>query len=386
MAAALRSSHWGGSLERIRSTIRGQGHWGGAMHRTIRQYLSLTFGGFFVFIGLVLLNPRLARGQEPPGISRGARAVFGQVLTEGEAAIPSGVTIVIEARGGNRSDEIHPDAQGRFEIPDLIRQTYVLTVRAEGFYPQELFLDLKSGGDEPVKVQIVLHRAPRTKSSAPPPALTDLSAPKDARKLFQQGVHSLQANRVDEARAKFQKAIAEYPCYARARTGLASIEIAARDLDGAAGNLREAVRCDPGFPDACALLGKVLNNQKKFAESEGILNQGLRLSPDAWELYDQLATAHYNQGQYGKAQDEWLRVLALDPAPPAELHAKLAAVYVRVGARDQAYAQMQAYLRAEPKGRFASAFKAAMPRLQTSGTRAATSPQPEPDQPAIPNP
>ena len=310
----------------------------------------------------------------------------GQVVTEGEVAIPSGVTIVIEARDGKRSDEIHPDAQGRFEIPDLIRQTYVLLVRAEGFYPQELFLDLKSGGDEPVTVQIVLHRAPRSKSSAPLPALTDLSAPKNAHKLFQKGVLALQSNRVQEARERFQKAVADYPCYARARTGLASIQIAARDLESAAANLREAVRCDPGFPDACALLGKVLNNQKKFAESAEIIEQGLRLSPDAWELYDQLATAHYNQGQYANAQEEWVRVLALDPAPPAELHAKLAAVYLRGGARDKAYTEMQAYLRADPAGRFASEFKTLMPRLEASGARAGATSSPQLDPPVIPNP
>jgi tetratricopeptide (TPR) repeat protein len=310
--------------------------------------------------------------------------VSGQVVTEGEAAITSGVTIVIETRDGKRSDEIHPDAQGRFEVLDLIRQTYVMTIRAEGFYPQELFLDLKDGGNEAVTLQIVLHRAPRRKTTSPMPALTDLSAPKNARKLFQKAVLALQANRVDDAREKFQKTIAVYPCYARALTGLSSIQIAARDLDSAAANLHQAVRCDPGFPDACALLGKVLNNQKKFAESEEILQQGLRLSPDAWQLYDQLATAHYNQRQYGKAQEEWLRVLALDPMPPAELHAKLAAVYLQGGARDKAYAEMQAYLRAEPTGRFAPTFKAMMPRLAASGAHGAASPQPE--QPPIPNP
>ena len=357
------------------------------MHRGSKTRRSRTVALSILLATLGSFNPRSARGQEPQGLpGRGVRTVSGEVVTEGEAAIPSGVTIVIEARDGKRSGEIHPDAQGRFEIRDLIRQTYVMTIRAEGFHSQERFLDLKDGGDGPLTLQIMLARAPSMKASSALPALTDLSAPKSARKLFQQGVHSLQANDVDEARAKFQKAIAEYPCYARARTGLASIQIAARDLEGVAANLREAVRCDPGFPDACALLGKVLNNQKKFAESEEILNRGLRLSPDAWPLHDQLATAHYNLGQYAKAEEEWLRVLALDPAPPAELHAKLAAVYIRGGARDKAYAEMQAYLRADPNGRFASAFKAIMPRLETSGAQAATSPQPEAVQPPIPDP
>jgi len=355
------------------------------MRRRFPKRLPHMLAGFALLLALQFLNARAAYGQEAKGMAtRGVRTVSGQVVTEGEAPIPSGVTIIVETRDGKRSAEIHPDTQGRFQIPDLVRQTYVMTVSAEGFHTQEVFLDLKDGGDGVVTVQIMLTRAPSTKSSPPLPALTDLSAPKNARKLFQKGVHALQAHRVDEAREKFQKAIAEYPCYARALTGLASIQVAARDLDAATANLRQATRCDPGFPDACALLGQVLNNQKKFAESEDILKRGLRLSPDAWPLYDQLATAHYNQGQYAQAQEEWLRVLAIDPSPPGELHAKLAAVYLRGGARDKAYAEMQAYLRAEPEGRFASAFKSMMPRLGASGGQGVASPKPQ--QPTIPNP
>jgi tetratricopeptide (TPR) repeat protein len=346
------------------------------MHQRFPRHLPHTLGGFVLLIALEFLSSRPAQGQE-------FRTVSGQVVTEGEAVISSGVTVVVERRDGKRSTEIHPDAQGRFEVPELRRLTYTLIVTAEGFFPNQVYLDLKDGNG-PVDLRIVMHRTPTRKTTSPLPALTDLSAPKDARKVFQKAVQALKANRLDDARDKFGRAIAEYPCYARARTGLASIQIAARELDAAVANLQEAVRCDPGFPDACALLGKVLNSQKKFGESEEILKQGLRLSPEAWELYDQLATAHYNQGQYGKAQEEWLRVLALDPAPPAEVHAKLAAVYIRGGARDKAYAEMQAYLRAEPTGRFASAFKAMMPRLEATGTQAAASPQPE--QPAIPKP
>jgi len=354
------------------------------MHRRFQRHLPHTLAGIVLLIALEFLSFRSVQGQEAkPAGGRGVRMVSGQVLTEGEAAISSGVTIVVETRDGRRSGEIHPNAQGRFELPELFRQTYVMTVTAEGFFPVQLFLDLKDG-EGPVELQVVMHRAPKRKATSTPPALTDSSAPKDARKEFQKGTHALQANRVDDARKDFEKAISEYPCYARALTGLASIQIAARDLESASANLHQAARCDPGFPDACALLAKVLNNQKKFAESEEFLKQGLRLSPDAWQLYDQLATAHYNEGQYGKAQEEWLRVLEIDPAPPAELHAKLAAVYLQGGARDKAYTEMQSYLRAEPAGRFASTFKAMMARQGPSGAHGATSPQPDPS--AIPNP
>ena len=346
------------------------------MRRRFRKHLPHMLGGFVLLMGLGF-------PASPAAQVRDVRTVSGEVVTEEDAVISSGVTVVVETRDGGPWAQLHPDAQGRFEITNLYRQTYSLTVKAEGFYPTQLYLDLKDGMGL-VAVRVVMHRAPKVKTNSPMPALTDLSAPKNARQAFRKALQALQANRLDEAREKFARAVAEYPCYARARTGLASIQIAARDLEGASANLHEAMRCDPGFPDAFVLLGKVLNSQTKFAESEEILKQGLRLSPEDWQLYDQLATAHYSEGQYGKAQEEWLHVFAIDPAPPAELHAKLAAAYLKGGAHDKAYTQMQAYLQADPKGRFASTFKAMMPRLKPSGPHGDSSPPPE--QPAIPNP
>jgi tetratricopeptide (TPR) repeat protein len=345
------------------------------MHQVFHWRLPRTLGGAALLMALAFLIPQSAKTQM-------SRPVSGQVLTEQDTVIRSGVTIVVARRNGWRSAEIHPDPQGRFEVPNLYRQTYLMTVTAEGFYPVQLYVDLKDGVG-PVTLRIVLTRAPRRKTTKPLPALTDMSAPKNARKVLGKAVQALRANRLDDARSKFESAVAEYPCYARALTGLAAIQIAGHDLDGAAANLRQATRCDPGFPDAFISLGKLLNSQKRFVESEEILEQGLRLSPEAWELHDQLANANYNEGQYSKAEEEWLRVLSIDPAPPAEVHAKLAAVYIRRGARDKAYAEMQAYLHSAPSGRFASEFRAIMPRLEPSGAHGATSPQPEP--PATPD-
>jgi tetratricopeptide (TPR) repeat protein len=346
------------------------------MHPGLLKRLPRTLGGLVLLIVLEFLSPRSAQAQMTVLVS-------GQVVTEEEAVISSGVTVVVEMRDGQRSADLHADSQGRFEVPNLRRETYLMTVSADGFYPNQRYLCLKDGVG-PVTVRIVLTRAPRRKTASPLPALTDMSASKKARKAFERAVQALHANRLDDARKEFEKAVAEHPCYARALTGLAAIQTAARDSDAAAANLRQATQCDPGFPDAFASLGRLLNSQKRFVESEEILKQGLRLSPQAWQLYDQLATAHYSEGQYGKAEEEWLRVLSINSAPPAELHAKLAAVYLQGGARDKAYSEMQAYLHADPNGRFASNFKAMMPRLGPSGVNGVIPPQP--GQPTTPNP
>lgn len=347
------------------------------MHQGLQKRLPRTLGGLVLLIALELLNPRSARAQTTIPVS-------GQVVTEEDAVISSGVTIAIETRDASRLAELHADSQGRFEITTLYRGTYLMTVSADGFYPDQSYLDLKDGGGGPRTVRIVLTRAPRQKTASPLPALTDMSASKEARKAFKKAVKALRANRLDDARKEFERAVAEYPCYARALTGLAAVQTAARDTDAAAANLRRATQCDPGFPDAFASLGRLLNSQERFVESEEILKQGLRLSPRAWELYDQLATAHYSEGRYGKAEEEWLRVLSINSAPPAELHAKLAAVYLQAGARDKAYSEMQAYLHADPKGRFASKIRAMMQNLGPSGANAVIPPQP--GKPVSPNP
>jgi hypothetical protein len=101
-------------------------------------------------------------------------------------------------------------------------------------------------------------------------------------------------------------------------------------------------------------------------------------------LYDQLATAHYCEGQYGKAEEEWLRFLSINSAPPAGLHAKLAAACLQTGARDKAYSEMQAYLHADPNGRFASQFRAMTQGPGSSGANAVI--PPPLGQPVSPNP
>ena len=63
------------------------------------------------------------------------KSVSGQVVTEEDAIITSGVTIIVQSRDGAAVAEVHADSQGRFEVPNLSRQTYLLTVSAQGFSP-----------------------------------------------------------------------------------------------------------------------------------------------------------------------------------------------------------------------------------------------------------
>jgi tetratricopeptide (TPR) repeat protein len=244
---------------------------------------------------------------------------------------------------------------------------YRLIVTAEGFETWQQEIDLGEGANEYI-VRITLSPLNKVKEiAALAPALTDAQAPKTARKEYEKGSRALAARQFDEARTHLEKALSEFPCYARAQTDLAVVLTERRDLQGAEAALRKAMECDPGFPDAYTQLGQLLNAEKKFAESADLLQDGLRRSPGAWQFYYQLATAHYGLKQYSQAEEEYLKVQSLNPNAPAELHVKLADVYFKENAYDKAYAEMQAYLRAEPDGRFAAKIKGIMRQMESSG-------------------
>jgi outer membrane protein assembly factor BamD (BamD/ComL family) len=323
--------------------------------RSARAYISVLF---LLSVGLLASLP--AACQETVVLS-------GQVVTYTGQTVPSGVTITLETESGERAAQTPANTEGRFELANLKKLRYRMTVTAEGFETWQQDLDLGHGASQ-YTVRITLTPLNKIKQiPASAPALTDEQARKTARKEYEKGSRALAARQLDEARTHLEKALSEFPCYARAQTDLAVVLTERRELPGAEAALRQAVQCDPGFPDAYTQLGQLLNAEKKFAESADLLQDGLRRSPGAWQFYYQLAIAHFGLKQYSQAEEEYLKVQSLNPNPPADLHVKLADVYLKENAYDKAYAQMQAYLRAEPEGRFAAKIKAIMRQIEFSG-------------------
>lgn len=332
----------------------------GAEARQPSNHSAIAYLCALFLLSLALLAPLPAACQETVALS-------GQVVTYTGQTIWSGVMITLETEWGERAAQTPPNSAGRFDIAGLKKLRYRLIVTAEGFETWQQDVDLGHGANQyTVRITLTpLNKVKETAASAP--ALTDDQAPKSARKEYEKGLRALAARQLDEARTHLEKALAEFPCYARAQTDLAVVLTERRELPGAEAALHKAVQCDPGFPDAYTQLGQLLNAEKKFAESADLLQDGLRRSPGAWQFYYQLATAHFGLKQYGQAEEEYLKVQSLNPNAPADLHVKLADVYLKENAYDKAYAQMQAYLQAEPEGRFATKIKAVMRQMESSG-------------------
>jgi tetratricopeptide (TPR) repeat protein len=199
------------------------------------------------------------------------------------------------------------------------------------------------------------------------PALTDEAAPRKARKEYEKGSRALKERNLNEARVHLEKATEEYPCFARAQTDLGLTLALLNNVPTAEAALKKSISCDADYLEAYSRLGMLLESNKRHAESEKILEEGIRRSPNSWDLHYQLAATYSGLEQYGKAEEEYLKVRSLNPAPPAELHVRLADLYYRRKEYGKSYGEMQAYLSEEPNGRFATRTKVVMEEMKSSG-------------------
>ena len=77
-------------------------------------------------------------------------------------------------------------------------------------------------------------------------------------------------------------------------------------------------------------------------------------------------------GQFQEAEQAFLKAQSINPSLPPESHLKLADVYLGWKQYEKARAEMQAYLVAEPSGRFAGETRILMKRLESSGMLSST--------------
>ena len=94
-----------------------------------------------------------------------------------------------------------------------------------------------------------------------------------------------------------------------------------------------------------------------------------------------MGIARFGLGQFTEAEQGFLKARSFNPPQHEDIQIKLADVYLKEGQFNKAYAEMQAYLAANPQGRFAEKIKGIMHQMESSGTvqpARAETPSPQP--------
>ncbi len=317
-----------------------------------------------VFLAFVCVLAASAGAQE-------TLQVEGQVLSNQGIPIPTAADVKLETLEGSLVGSRPTDSRGLFSFINVPRGYYRLTASAEGYQTSQQPVDVRRGAGARFMITIMLtpigQSQSRPANNGDTVSVTDLSAPKRARKAFEKGERELSAEKVKEARASFEQAVAEHPCYARAHTRLGVTLEMEGDFAGAESALKKALECDGGYLEAHAQLGILLNHLKRFEESKASLEGAVGRFPASWQLHYQLAAAEYGLGRFREAEQEYLKALSAGKDVNPEIHVRLADVYTRLREHDKAYAELQEYLRASPSGRFAAKVTDVIQRMETEG-------------------
>jgi len=301
---------------------------------------------------------------EDLGLPVGTRTIQGEVRMTDHKPLPSDTKVRLQQTDGRPPAEERVDSSGKFEFGELTRTAYRLTVTAEGYQTVIETIDMTFGVTQQCVVQLV---PIVTKTPPPPGAVTDLAAPKRARREFERGSRELEGGKLEAARKYLEKAVAEDPCYARAQTALGVTLTRQQQWAEAEAAFRKSIKCDGGFLEGYVQLALLLRGQEKYEECSATVAQALRLFPNEWRLHYQLGKAKQSLGDYATAEQEYLKARALNATPPPGIHLQLAVLYRSWKKYDSAQAEMEAYLRADPNGEFAELTRKMLRDLQASG-------------------
>lgn len=281
-----------------------------------------------------------------------------------------GVTVSLDTEEGIPIAKVPASSAGQFEFPNLMKMVYKLSVIADGFEPFQQEVNVTYGATQ-YNINVFLNPLNAKKVPGPPALTSDMNAPKLARKEYEKGEAALKTKNLREARTHLERALAIYPCYARALTDLALIDSQEKKVGNAHDHLQAAIKCDGNFLDSYSMLAQLYRAEGKYKEAEAALQNAIRISPNSWQLYDQLGGLHYTMGRYRDAEQDLVKAQSFNSDLPAEFHATLANVYLKERVFDKAYAEMQTYLQQDPDGKFAPSVRRISSEMVAAGVATA---------------
>jgi Tfp pilus assembly protein PilF len=188
-------------------------------------------------------------------------------------------------------------------------------------------------------------------------SVTSLQVPDDARKEFEKGEKDVHTNHLDSATQHLEKAVAKYDKYAAAWNELGSLYSTTHATDKATHAFQKSIDADPHYiPPYLGLAGLEMQNQE--------VEPAVETAGKALELDSSIGFANYIQAV------GYLKLNRLDAADKSaqmaekvphqnipDLHALHASILIDKQDYPGAAAQMRAYLKEFPQGRFADQMK-----------------------------
>ncbi len=160
-------------------------------------------------------------------------------------------------------------------------------------------------------------------------AVTSSAATGDsAVRAFERAERWLAENRLDEAAAGYQQAIAERPAYAEAINGLGSVLFKRGNKGEAIAQFKKAIAVNPSFKLAYFNLGYASRKTNDFESAVRAYEKYVQLDPEDPDGFFGLAESYRQLGQQAKAIDAYQQFIAKETRPSEQRWVEKAKEYI----------------------------------------------------------
>ena len=186
-------------------------------------------------------------------------------------------------------------------------------------------------------------------SGSPTISVSEMNIPKKASAEMKKGQDAYSKGDMENASAHFEKAVAEYPRYARAYDMLGAIAMKGSDRIKAREFFSKSMQADNAFLPAYLDMARLELQEQNYTESESLLARVLATSPSLPEATALLASTEFANKEYDKALTNVERTHSLQNHEQfAEVHIMAGKVLRMQNRPADAIAQFQLFLMEKP--------------------------------------
>ena len=325
--------------------------------------------GLEAALALVWLGAAGAQQPDSPSLSR----VLSGTVRLSEGQLPDQrVRVSLFLPNGAPADEVFSDSNGSFEFTRVRPGIYRLVVRARGYQPVSVEVEMLPFHTRTVMPPIFLHTPSAEAGDTSPTgivAAVDFQISKAARENLEKGRRLAEQGRHTQARTHFFRALELYPEFFQAHYGLGVSLTLLGELPEARKALERAIELNPRAPEPYLALGKVLNLMNEPQEAKAVVLKGTHLTPSAAAMWVQLSRAELSLGEFNEAVQHATQALELDAEAPPEVHLILANAYLKLRRYPDAEHALSAFLKADPRSSSAPKAREVLDQLHRAGVR-----------------
>jgi hypothetical protein len=258
-------------------------------------------------------------------------ALSGSVFSEGSNQRISQASVVLCDDGGNSLQESYAGDSGEFSFQGLRPGHYILRVKAVGFQPSELHVDLSLTSERGLTVSLKpVPTAALPAHGSEIVSAHELAMPQGARDLLASGKKKLYTEKNAQAALRdFQAATGQAPTYYEAyyQTGMAYLAL--QNPAEAEKQFHKSVEISQKkYGDADIALGTLLLHRNELNEGESLLRMGLASNPNSWPGQFEVGELELSRGHLESALAAAEKAAELAPQQ-AVVYRLLAVIHLR---------------------------------------------------------